>query len=189
MEVRNALRDDFDTPSAVQTLLALMKQVNLRFQAKERIPGSLVLHVSQFVQSTLDLFGFEPMNMKQQAAGVESKIIDCLVDCRHELRKTVLDKSTEMNSEAKHNLLALTDRVRDQLLDQRIEIKDRQLEGATWRVMDAAEHEHHQKQSIFANKLAQHQQELLQNPPSTPEEFLNAWKASGKFSKFDDEVS
>lgn len=200
-EVQESLKDDFNTPAALQSLQSLMKYSNIRFRNESKIPGSLLIHVSSFIEKILtQVFGLQTIHLENSQVSKSADnssistdtnhIIDQLVDCRLELRKIGLDTefSDSISKEVKGKLLKLSDKIRDQLLDDKIEIKDRQLEASSWRIMNDAEYEHHKNQSVVSKtKLQNHHEELMKNPPESPDQLLERWKK--EFLQVDQDVS
>lgn len=171
-----------------------MKYCHSRFQtSSNNIPQSLISQISSYITSTLDMFGIKSSIQSQDIQNEKnqvntSNIIDDLVNIRSQLRSLAVESSDTPIS--KKTLFELCDTIRDKLHDKRIEIKDRVDENSsTWRIMDEEEYKHSKDTSIFTKKMQEHQNNLLENPPITIEEFKDNWKKSGEFSMYDEEVS
>jgi len=168
------------------------------------VPVTLLHHLSSFVHSTLHTWGVQlkregvqatssdPSGEKDSTEPQAGATLDRVVDCRLRVRQIALDQEHVDDPEAraaamKKKLLILSDDIRDGLLEEGVEIKDRQLEASTWRIMSTEERERAQEGSLFARKQQEHQKTLQQAPPPSPEALLQEWRESGHYAAFDEE--
>ncbi len=119
-----AMDDDFNTPIAISVLFELSKAINAALDSSEGISDTS----RQAIETFLDRAGQETLGiLSQNSQAVEGNSGES-VKRVGAIMKILL----ELRAEARKNMdFTLSDRIRDQLLDTGIEIKDTK-EGAVW---------------------------------------------------------
>ena len=123
-KIKDALNDDFNTPIAISVIFEFIKNVNSVLDKQ----GKLQEQTANSAIDFLETYAGEVLGILKSREGLMAaegryggKILDGVMDVLLELR-----------AEARKNKdFALSDRIRDQLLDAGIEIKDTK-EGASW---------------------------------------------------------
>eukprot|EP00127_Corallochytrium_limacisporum_P007114 Clim_evm33s242 gene=Clim_evmTU33s242 len=115
--VVDAIKDDFDTPTALQILVDLVNETNVYLskpsqdlEAPEQPPRELLFNLSYFVDNTLRHFGVE-LTVKREA-GVSTitttepildKLLDRMVDFRSAVRNLGIERLRESKRHGKRN--------------------------------------------------------------------------------------
>ncbi len=114
-----SMDDDFNTPGAVAALFDLIREVNTRLNADQRLTrGSLAAIDAQFSRLAGDVLGVMPAELEADVdAGVSNALIELLAETRLQLRQA--------------RQWALADGIRDRLAALGIQLQDTP-DGTTW---------------------------------------------------------
>jgi cysteinyl-tRNA synthetase len=206
--VDDALKDDFDTPSAMSALSDLVKATNLYLEACEtekKTPVSLVLRNSaKYITKIFKTFGLIP-----EGSGVElgfpvggsgdngeeklTPVLDALID----FRSSVRDKARANNVSG---ILAECDTFRDDALPPLgIRLEDKTGGKSVWKLADADELMREREQRELEKKRKEEEKRKAAEEKAkkdemnklSPEEFMKKLTIDDgsdalKYSKFDD---
>ena len=119
-DFETAMNDDLNTPQAVAVLFDFVRDVNKAIAEKENLPSEFYSNVKEFLtktaQGVLGIVGLE--KSEAQGSSVEKELIELLIGLRNGARK-------EKN-------FALSDKIRNELNELGIELKDSK-EGTTYK--------------------------------------------------------
>ncbi|XP_063708894.1 probable cysteine--tRNA ligase, mitochondrial [Culicoides brevitarsis] len=119
-------KDDFNTPKAIECLLNLISETNRIINSKDTFGDStgtsnivIIQDIHNFVVNFLENLGFQLKSTKSVAVerNIEDKLIQSLIDVRQEIRATAIRDKNK-------SLFVICDKIRQQLLENGIEIKD-----------------------------------------------------------------
>lgn len=131
--VREALRDDLNTPLVITHLLGLMK-VTYTYMEKE-FSLSLVNKSVTYIKKILLMFGLSfKTEIKNQKT---AQVIDALVDFRDEVRVWAKDHGKKIDKLIMKELFIITDNVRDDKLTKLgIQLEDKGVKKTVWKMID-----------------------------------------------------
>lgn len=138
--VHNALSNNFDTVTAMERLMALVKATNEYLLSGERPSATLLKKVSRYVSKILRVFGViqgsDDLGFTSEAAagsdGRTDKVVDALVAFRDEVRQAFRDKELPA-------VMKAADRVRDELLPPLgVRLEDKPSGPTQWKNDDPA---------------------------------------------------
>uniref|UniRef100_A0A8D8WQI0 cysteine--tRNA ligase n=1 Tax=Cacopsylla melanoneura TaxID=428564 RepID=A0A8D8WQI0_9HEMI len=146
--VYEALRDDFSTNRALDTMLYLMSMTNSQLHnssSEHTTPNTLLTlsAVSHFISNTLSSFGLHlSPSVKTSSDGLGTKVnavLDSAVKFRTQVRKIAIDlKKTKVDAGP---VLTKCDEFRDEMAALGIQIKDQKAQ-ATWQFKEGANETH-----------------------------------------------
>jgi cysteinyl-tRNA synthetase len=146
-KVDDALKDDFDTPTAMAVLVDLVKATNLYMNGTDyQIVGLVVRNVAAYITRMFQTFGlifndtlgFVAADDGAAGAGKDSReqTLQPVLDALMEFRSAVRDKARNNDIGA---VLGLCDHFRDSLLPPLgIRLEDKK-DGSVWKLADPAE--------------------------------------------------
>ncbi|CAK4614784.1 hypothetical protein LEN26_010952 [Aphanomyces euteiches] len=120
-----ALRQDFDTPTALQALLDLISTTNKAWKERPQIPDEVLSSIATYVMQVLDLFGIESLQYRsiqlavasssdaQTSAINSTEILDIFTQFRAQVRQLAL---TNTSDKVAQGILQLCDQVRNEVL-------------------------------------------------------------------------
>uniref|UniRef100_A0A7S0I3B7 cysteine--tRNA ligase n=1 Tax=Hanusia phi TaxID=3032 RepID=A0A7S0I3B7_9CRYP len=145
LQIRSALEDDVDTPTAMRHLKNLIRDVNVFLRdvtdiRKQRNLWPLLTNITHYVQDSLEGWGVDCSDWVQSAkvdittnsheAPAFDQAIEVLLAVRSELRTLAIKhKKAKLKDDGAlaNELLGITDKIRDSLLPgMGVEVKDRQ---------------------------------------------------------------
>lgn len=120
-----AFKDDFNTPKAVECIMHLISETYRVIDSKSSFDtrGSsnivVIQDIHNFVVEFFENLGFQlsTTSSSQKSGNIEEKLIQSLIDVRQEIRD-------EAVREKNKNLFAVCDKIRQQLSENGIEVKD-----------------------------------------------------------------
>ncbi|HAB52101.1 MAG TPA: hypothetical protein DCE80_08040 [Ignavibacteriales bacterium] len=119
-DFETAMDDDLNTPQAVAVLFDFVRDVNKAIAEKENLPSEFYSNVKEFLSKTAQgVLGIVDLEKSEaQGSSVEKELIELLIGLRNGARK-------EKN-------FALSDKIRNELNELGIELKDSK-EGTTYK--------------------------------------------------------
>jgi len=119
-DFETAMNDDLNTPQAVAVLFDFVRDVNKAIAEKENLPSEFYSNVKEFLSKTAQgVLGIVDLEKSEaQGSSVEKELIELLIGLRNGARK-------EKN-------FALSDKIRNELNELGIELKDSK-EGTTYK--------------------------------------------------------
>jgi len=119
-DFESAMDDDLNTPQAVAVLFDFVRDVNKAIAEKENLPSEFYSNVKEFLSKTAQgVLGIVDLEKSEaQGSSVEKELIELLIGLRNGARK-------EKN-------FALSDKIRNELNELGIELKDSK-EGTTYK--------------------------------------------------------
>jgi cysteinyl-tRNA synthetase len=209
-KVDDALKDDFDTPTALATLVDLVKATNTYMNGSDyQIVGLVVRNVAAYITRMFQTFGLifnDTLGFVASGdddAGTDSReqTLQPVLDALMEFRSAVRDKARSKDIDA---VLGLCDHFRDTLLPPLgIRLEDKK-DGSVWKLADPAEliREMEQRELEIQRKAEEKQLKAVEDAAKealnkkTPQEFmkeqLTTLEVEGKetiismYTKFDD---
>eukprot|EP00638_Chattonella_subsalsa_P000764 CAMPEP_0117747110 /NCGR_PEP_ID=MMETSP0947-20121206/8320_1 /TAXON_ID=44440 /ORGANISM="Chattonella subsalsa, Strain CCMP2191" /LENGTH=541 /DNA_ID=CAMNT_0005564509 /DNA_START=301 /DNA_END=1926 /DNA_ORIENTATION=- len=187
------LGNDFDTPSAINRLDALMSAVHehLKHSNKATPPEPVEASVN-YISKILESFGLMPNaasnNLQQNQDGqfhsTPSQVIDILASFRTQVRRKALKMKEDKSS--MHDLLKLCDDMRDRNLPEiGIELEDISRDRSHWKFSKPSKPSDVPKDK--ERKPDQTNKQKRQEVMVHPKEMFQHGEYEGKFAAFDDE--
>lgn len=132
LDIVKCFKDDFNTPKAIERLLHLISETNRALNSKDTtnlmVCSNIVViqDIHNFVEDCLDNLGFQLNTIVNQKDGsCEEKLIQSLIDVRQVIRGEAVKGKNK-------SLFGICDRIRQNLLENGIEIKDRE-KNTSWK--------------------------------------------------------
>lgn len=196
-----ALRDDFDTPKAMDSLVDLVKATNVYMDSSSPVVGLLIRNVSSYITKIFKVFGLienDVIGFVDGGSNGSSRedVLSPVLDALLEFRSAVRDKARNNDTSG---ILGACDDFRDSKLPPLgIRLEDK-TEGSIWKLADPEEllremeykdAEKKRKEEEKANKAAEAAaKDALNKLP--PVEFMKQLtledNTTPMYSKFDDE--
>lgn len=131
--ILECFKDDFNTPKAIERLLYLISETNRAMNSKNEENGGVcsnivvIQDIHNFVKECLENLGFQlnQQRANDEKAVSEEKLIHSLVDIRQTIRQEAINNKNK-------SLFSICDRIRYELLESGIEIKDHG-QKTTWK--------------------------------------------------------
>jgi hypothetical protein len=120
--VREALKDNFDTPTAMHGLLDLVTATNSYLQSGSSRSNELLVYVGSYLEKMLSTFGVQSEKSSTQSQPTNASNADKLIDTIVQFRSSVKSIALQSETETKKKLLTACDSVRAQLRDQSIRL-------------------------------------------------------------------
>lgn len=140
--IKDSLSNDFDTSRVMSELLRLISTTNSMLEAPNEVLVSNSPHclaaVLNFIQTTLENLGYSFTSKESTLNVTVEEVINSTIDFRNKVRKTALGitkKDSKELLERKEILLSACDALREDLLKNGIELKDRK-DTTSWTFVD-----------------------------------------------------
>jgi len=197
-KIDDALRDDFDTPTAMATLVDLVKATNVYLETPDKIVFLVVRNVASYVTRMLKVFGLIldddigfPMQGGAGEGGTEetlTPVLDALMD----FRSSVRDKARANDMGA---VLQECDTFRDEVLPPlNIRLEDKTGGKSVWKLENPEERKRRELEALRKQeeneRVAAEMAKRDALKGLTPEEFVRQLTlddgATPKYTKFDE---
>lgn len=150
-QVTEHLRNDFDTPKAMDDIFAFVDLLNVYMTQSSKLPANLISSIFEYFKSFFQSMGFNTSeilpktlaaaantapNASSENSDREMQLIDQLVSYRSDIRNVLLNKSLLADGKLSE-IFKLSDTYRTSLhTDFNVEIKDRPIPNpSTWRII------------------------------------------------------
>uniref|UniRef100_A0A1B6CD56 cysteine--tRNA ligase n=2 Tax=Clastoptera arizonana TaxID=38151 RepID=A0A1B6CD56_9HEMI len=129
IKILSALQNDFDFPRVIDTIIRLISGINimLKSPAKDERGTVAIAIAASFVKQTMENFGVQLSSPKDSTMDkiYLNKILDSTVEFRTAVRNIGLNKElAKVATEQRQQLLQACDKVRQNLMEAGIELKD-----------------------------------------------------------------